>query len=230
MAMPMSDFARQVNHDNPSLTIGEAKVVADCIFRSADLVADQPLARPVKGKRIGDDKSRAKFPRSEDATQLALLSSGAASSSNSFPAPSVDLGIHQDNQVSLVSPPGLPGLSNMAGLPIVPYRFRPLHDHVMPDDNSTAKKKQKVAFSGAPIDQDDEQWYDDDRLPIEAVSPALPPLQSEEQVVPTIPPTEVVSHRRKRRPRKLARFDSAEASALFSNNHDFGASSNEDST
>ena len=84
--------------------------------------------------------------------------------------------------------------------------------------------------SGAPTDQDDEQWYDDDRPLLEAASPALPPLQSEEQVVPTIPPNEVVSHRRKRRPRKLARFDSAEASAVFSNNHDFGASSDEDST
>ena len=160
---------------------------------------------------------------------------GAASSSNSLPAPSVDLGIHQDNQGSLVPPPGLSGMSNMAGLPIVPYRFRPLHDHVMPDDNSTAKKKQKIAFSGAPMDQDDEQWYDDDRPLLEAASPALPspalpPIHSEEQVVPTIPPTEVVSHRRKRGPRKLARFDSAEASALFSNNHDFGASSDEDST
>ena len=68
-------------------------------------------------------------------------------------------------------------------------------------------------------------------LPLEVASPASPPLQSEEQVVPTMTPdTEVHNPRRKRRPMKLARFDSEQASALFNNNHDFGASPSEDRT
>ena len=94
-----------------------------------------------------------------------------------------------------------------------------------------AKKKQKIAFSGDPRDNEDAQWYDDDRLPLEVASPALPPIMSEDQVVPTMSlDTEDHNQRRIRRPRKLARFDSEQASALFRNNHDFKASSSEDST
>ena len=176
----------------------------------------------------------AKFPRCEDATQPALPCVAAADSSNCFPGPSVDIEIRQDNHGSLVSPPGIPVLTNLAGLPIVPCRLRLqiVRDCELPDDNEAAKKKQKVAFSGAPRDHEDAQWYDDDRLPLEVASPAQPPLMNEEQVVPTITPNIEVpeSRKRKRRPRTIARFDSEQASALFSNNHDFNASPSEDST
>ena len=105
-----------------------------------------------------------------------------------------------------------------------------MRDSEWPDDNEAAKKKQKMAFSGASRDREDAQWYDDDRFPLEVAFPAFPHLQSEDQLVPTMSPdTEAHNQRRSRRPRKLARFVSEQASALFSNNHDFNASHSEDS-
>ena len=112
-------------------------------------------------------------------------------------------------------------LMNAAGLPIVPYRHRPLllNDGPAP----RAAKKQKVAFSGSALDEADAKWYEDDAE--EEVSPpsAAPniypsPLneQTSSSSVGPIPPVTNVNRER----RTLTRYNSNQVVDRYLNDID----------
>ena len=103
-------------------------------------------------------------------------------------------------------------LSNLAGLPIVPYRLRPRVQHDQPDQRRVAKK-QRVAFCGSVLDSADAKWYEDEaEMDLDHPSPALeryPPLNeqtSSSSCGPSFPEANA-----SRVARTLTRYDSEQA-------------------
>ena len=140
-----------------------------------------------------------------------------------------------NNRNPIIDNLGPPVLRNAAGNEIVPYIFRPIIDsqNVIETrnndmDTNRPPKKQRVAFTGSAMDQDDQQWYEDSvaneidnnvSLPANQASGSAIIAQNVDLTrnVTTEQPTDISEDtaRNRRKSRKLARFDSEQAMNLF---------------